>query len=74
VTWTATRIAMSFSCPNFDMERDYCMRLHADCVPGRPGCVLARNSVFAVPPEERLRAKEEAKERSEALDRTRGDT
>ncbi len=51
----------SFSCPHLDMQRDYCVRLDTDCVPGRPGCVLAKNSVFAVPVEERIRAKEEAK-------------
>jgi len=33
------------------------MRVRSDCVPGRPGCVLRGNSVFAVPPEERLRDK-----------------
>ncbi len=54
----------SFSCPNFDMERDYCLRLRTDCVPGRPGCVLAKTSVFAVPVEERIREKEEAKRRA----------
>lgn len=53
----------SFSCPHFEMEREYCMRLRTDCVPGRPGCVLAKNSVFAVPVEDRIRAKEEAKRR-----------
>lgn len=49
---------MSFSCPNFDMDRDYCLRLRTDCVPGRPGCVLRHNSVFVTPVEERLREKE----------------
>lgn len=51
----------SFSCPNFDMERDYCLRLRTDCVPGRPGCVLEKRSVFAVPAEQRIREKEDAK-------------
>jgi hypothetical protein len=45
---------MTFSCPHFDINRDHCLRLKADCVPGRPGCVLAKNSVFAVPVQERL--------------------
>lgn len=54
----------SFSCPHFDMQRESCTRLDTDCVPGRPGCVLAKNSVFAVPVEDRLRAKEEAKRRA----------
>lgn len=53
----------SFSCPHFEMQREYCMRLQTDCVPGRPGCVLSKNSVFAVPAEERIRQKEEAKQR-----------
>jgi hypothetical protein len=47
----------SFSCPHFDMEKEYCMKLRADCVPGRPGCVLRHNSEFAVPWEQRLREK-----------------
>ena len=51
----------SFSCPNYEKPRDYCLRLQTDCVPGRPGCVLSGNSVFAVPVEERIRLKEEAK-------------
>jgi hypothetical protein len=51
----------SFSCPHFEMEREYCMRLRTDCVPGRLGCVLSKNSVFAFPVEDRIRAKEEAK-------------
>jgi len=53
----------SFSCPHFDMPREYCVRLQTDCVPGRPGCVLSKNSVFAVPAEDRIREKEEAKRR-----------
>ena len=48
----------SFSCPHNDMEHDYCMKVRAACVPGRPGCVLRNNSVFAVPVEERIRARE----------------
>lgn len=31
------------------------MRVQAECVPGRPGCVLRANSRFLVPVEERLR-------------------
>jgi hypothetical protein len=49
----------SFSCPNLEMADDFCARLRTDCVPGRPGCVLEHNSVFAVPAEERIRAKQE---------------
>jgi len=59
--------AMTFSCPHFDIEKDACWRLKTPCVPGRPGCVLRNNSVFAVPVEERLageapRAKAAAKQ------------
>ncbi len=41
------------------MQREYCLRLRAECIPGRPGCVLCGNSVFAVPWQQRLREKEE---------------
>jgi hypothetical protein len=58
----------SFSCPHCDMALEFCLRLRTDCVPGRPGCVLA-NCVFAVPAEERIRAKEEAKRRSQDNER-----
>ncbi len=45
---------MSFSCPHFDPVNDYCERVQERCVCGRPGCVLARNSTFAIPPAIRL--------------------
>jgi hypothetical protein len=50
----------SFSCPHHDSNRDACARIGDVCVPGRPGCVLHRNSVFAVPWEKRLEAKRQA--------------
>lgn len=53
---------MSFSCPHFDINRDYCLRLKTDCVPGRPGCVLPNTAGYAVPIEERLRLKAEEKQ------------
>ena len=52
---------MSFSCPHFDPNRDFCLRLNTECVPGRKGCVLEGKTVFAVPVEERLREKEREK-------------
>ncbi len=52
---------MSFACPHFDLENDFCRRLNTDCVPGRRGCVLGSGAVFAVPAEERVRLKEEEK-------------
>jgi hypothetical protein len=55
---------MSFSCPHFDFDREGCWRLDRPCVPGRPGCVLRKTSVFAVPVEERL-AGEARRERPE---------
>ncbi|MGM0381302.1 MAG: hypothetical protein ACQEP7_04895 [bacterium] len=48
----------SFSCPHFNFNRDQCMRLDENCVPGRPGCVLENNSNFSVPVEERLKEEE----------------
>ena len=48
-------IPMSFSCPHYAFVEDgACTRVNKHCVPGRPGCVLRANSVFAVPVEERL--------------------
>ena len=61
---------MSFSCPHFEPDQDFCHRLNTDCVPGRPGCVLGAGSVFAVPVEERIRAKEEEKRRNGETHRT----
>lgn len=54
---------MSFSCPHFDPDEDYCRLLKTDCVPGRRGCVLGSKAVFAVPAEERVRLREEEKRR-----------
>ncbi|MDR1283395.1 MAG: hypothetical protein LBK99_21635 [Opitutaceae bacterium] len=45
---------MSFFCPHFIPATERCERVRAPCVPGRAGCVAARNSVFAVPPQERI--------------------
>jgi len=52
---------MSFSCPHFRPDDEYCLRLKTDCVPGRPGCVVPRKTVFATPVEERIRLREEEK-------------
>ncbi len=58
---------MSFSCPHFEANSECCLRLNTDCVPGRPGCVLGSQAVFAVPVEERLRERdEENRRRAEA--------
>lgn len=47
----------SFSCPHFAQHRDWCQRLNDWCVPGRPGCVIPKTTVFAVPWQQRLAAK-----------------
>ncbi|WP_199226760.1 hypothetical protein [Opitutus sp. ER46] len=54
---------MSFSCPHFRPDDEYCLRLHTDCVPGRRGCVIGKDTVFAVAAEVRVREKEEEKRR-----------
>jgi hypothetical protein len=51
----------SFTCPHFDLANDWCLLLKTDCVPGRKGCVLPKDTAFATPIEERLRAKTEEK-------------
>jgi hypothetical protein len=64
---------MSFSCPHFCPDDDWCLRLKTDCVPGRRGCVLEGKAVFAVPAEQRVREREEEKRRQklEAASRRR---
>ncbi|PTY05408.1 hypothetical protein DB347_13580 [Opitutaceae bacterium EW11] len=64
---------MSFSCPHFDIDRDACLRLKTDCIPGRLGCVLRDNSVFSVAAEERVaqRKEEQARPDSPLLDGAR---
>ena len=61
IAWTAC--AVSFSCPHFEIDQEHCRLLKTDCVPGRRGCVLGSKAVFAVPAEERVRAREEEKRR-----------
>jgi len=33
-------LSMTFSCKNFDFNAEKCLKLKAECIPGRPGCVL----------------------------------
>ena len=56
---------VSFSCPHFEIEFVRCLLLKTDCVPGRRGCVLGSKAVFAVPAEERVRARQEENRRRE---------
>lgn len=58
---------MSFSCPHFDIDRDGCLRLKNDCIPGRLGCVLRDNSTFAHSPEQRVREKENEKKQRDSV-------
>jgi hypothetical protein len=51
----------SFTCPYLDIENNHCLRLDTECVPGRKGCILRGQVEFAVPAEERVRAREEEK-------------
>ncbi len=46
----------SWSCPHLDEKTDSCQRLKTDCVPGRRGCILPKNLVFAESPEQRINA------------------
>jgi hypothetical protein len=56
---------LSFSCPYFQFKDDFCYRLNVVCVPGRPGCVLQKNSKFVVPVEERLRERQQERKRAD---------
>lgn len=42
----------SFSCQYID--KDFCLRLKKDCIPGRPGCILKGRFTFAVPANKRI--------------------
>jgi len=46
---------MTFYCKNFDCNLNCCMKLNADCIPGRPGCVLEGKVKFSEEIEERLK-------------------
>ena len=48
----------SFSCPHVSGAESHCLKLKKDCVPGRPGCVLADRYQFAIPVEKRLAGKD----------------
>lgn len=45
---------MTFYCKNFDCNLSLCNKLHAECIPGRPGCVLEGKVKFSETIEERL--------------------
>ncbi|MGV1099098.1 hypothetical protein ACUUL3_06750 [Thiovibrio sp. JS02] len=50
---------MTFSCKNYDYNEDQCLKLKADCVPGRPGCVLEGKVKVSEDLDRRLRELEE---------------
>ncbi|MBU0729330.1 MAG: hypothetical protein KKA70_06265 [Proteobacteria bacterium] len=52
---------MTFSCKNYEFGTDFCRKLHAECIPGRRGCVL----------EGRVAVSEELAKRLEELDKKR---
>lgn len=56
----------SFSCQFID--KDYCLRLKKDCIPGRPGCVLKGRFVFAVPIQKRIEENKKVKDAGIRLD------
>ena len=51
----------SFTCQHLNVSDDQCLLLKTDCVPGRKGCVLAGQTTFLVPAEERIRLREAEK-------------
>lgn len=46
---------MTFYCKNFDCNLSICTKLHGECIPGRPGCVLEGKVKFSEVIEERLK-------------------
>ncbi|MFB6344324.1 MAG: hypothetical protein ABEK50_00925 [bacterium] len=51
----------SFTCPHMKVKERYCMRLKAECVPGRPGCIIPDDTNFNVGWEERLEKRRKLK-------------
>jgi len=45
---------MTFYCKNFDCNLSICNKLHGECIPGRPGCVLEGKVKFSETIAERL--------------------
>lgn len=45
---------MTFYCKNFDCNLSICNKLHGECIPGRPGCVLEGKVKFSETIEARL--------------------
>lgn len=52
---------MTFYCKNFDCNLSICNKLHGECIPGRPGCVLEGKVKFSETIEERLKELAEKK-------------
>jgi len=57
----------SFSCPHLDLEKNSCLRLIKDCIPGRPGCVLQNKAVFVVSAKNRIDDRTKEKEKFKNL-------
>jgi hypothetical protein len=55
---------MTFSCKNFDLNTDDCLKLKSDCIPGRPGCVLEGKVSFSEEIEKKLKDLEEKSKES----------
>jgi hypothetical protein len=53
---------MTFSCKNFDFNTENCMKLNAECIPGRPGCVLVGKVKFSEDIEKKLKNLEAERE------------
>ena len=56
---------MTFSCKNYDYNKDECLKLHSECIPGRPGCVLEGRVALSDELEKRIEELE--KERKERM-------
>lgn len=54
---------MTFYCKNFDCNLSICNKLHSECIPGRPGCVLEGKVKFSETIEERLKELAETRPR-----------
>ncbi len=54
----------SFSCTFMEYEKRYCYRINAECVPGRPGCILPDDTKFNVDWKQRLEKRRQEKQQA----------
>ncbi|MEN8140002.1 MAG: hypothetical protein ABFR97_02140 [Thermodesulfobacteriota bacterium] len=53
---------MTFYCKNLEIKTDQCMKLHSECIMGRPGCVLEGRVALSEELEKKIQRLEEERQ------------